>query len=311
MKRTLTVAGAAKINIGLDIGEPRADGYHPLVGIFHSVGIADEIFCEVAEGEGIAVEGSFDCVPEATTVWKAAELIMERAVNKCAVRLSVRKEIPVKAGLGGGSADAAATIVALDRLLGTGLDLGEMRAIGAKVGADVPFFIPGGAAIVSGLGETVEPIAPRPELGIVLAMPPFGISTKWAYAALDAFRRQRSAPSPGGREPLDSRERKADIVSMFRRPVGDWDFANSFEPMLRARYPVYDELAGLLRKEGAQYAAITGSGACMYGIFPSFDAAGAARERLEASRRSPEGLKTLSGMVLRAVKPLDTSIFLR
>lgn len=311
MKRTLTVAAAAKINIGLDIGEPRADGYHPIVGIFHSVGIFDEIACEVEDGEGIAVEGQFDCAPEATTVFKAASLFLRLAGERRRVRLAVQKGIPVKAGLGGGSADAAATIVALDRLLGTGLDRGAMRAIGGKIGADVPFFINGGAAVVSGLGEIIEPIVPRLDFGILLAMPPFGIATGWAYSELDAFRRTRSAPSPVSRGLPDSRERKEALASMFQRSAGEWDFSNSFEPMLRARHPVYAELSERLRGEGAQYAAITGSGACMYGIFPSFDAAQAARGRLEAVQRSPAGPKTLSGMVLRAVKPLETSIFLR
>ncbi len=311
MKRTLTVAAAAKINIGLDIGEPRADGYHPIVSIFHSVGVFDEIACAVEDGEGITVEGQFDCAPEATTVFKAASLFLRRAGERRRVRLSVQKGIPVKAGLGGGSADAAATIVALDRLLGTGLDCGAMRAIGGRVGADVPFFINGGAAIVSGLGEIIEPIAPRQDLGILLAMPPFGIATGWAYSELDAFRRTQGAPSPGGSGTLDSRDRKAAMASLFQRPAGEWDFANSFEPLLRARHPVYAQLSERLREEGAQYAAITGSGACMYGIFPSFDAAQAACGRLEAPQRSPAGLKTLSGMVLRAVKPLETSIFLR
>jgi 4-diphosphocytidyl-2-C-methyl-D-erythritol kinase len=316
MKRALKVEAAAKINIGLEIGEPRADGYHSIAGIFHSVGIADAIVCEVGDGEGIAVEGNFDCAPEATTVWKAARLFLERTGERCRVRLAVQKEIPVMAGRGGGSADAAATIAVLDRLLATGLDYPAMRAIGAKVGADVPFFLPGGAALVSGLGEIIEPIAPRPELGIVLAMPPFGVATKWAYSQLDAFRRANASASPIGaaaREPGqgDSSAGKAALASMFRRPIADWSFANSFEPMLRAKYPVYGELAELLGGEGAQYAAITGSGACMYGVFASFDAARAACERLETSRRSPDGPKTLSGMVLRAVKPLETSIFLR
>lgn len=316
MKRALTVVAAAKINIGLEIGLPRYDGYHPIASIFHSVGIEDEIACEVGDGEGIAVEGRFDCAPEATTVWKAARLFLERTDERCRVRLSVRKAIPAMAGLGGGSADAAATIAALDRLLRTNLDIGAMRAIGGGIGADVPFFLPGGAAIVSGLGEIVEPIPPRPELGIVLAMPPFGVATKWAYAELDAFRRSPAVPAQSGlvacgSEPPDLGARKAALASMFRRPVAEWDFANSFEPMLRAKYPVYGGLAEILGRAGAQYAAITGSGACMYGVFPSFDMARAACERLEDLRRSSGGPNTLSGMVLHAVKPLETSIFLR
>ena len=311
MKGEIRVEAAAKINIGLEVGGPRPDGYHPILGIFQSVGISDELRCEAAGGGGIAVEGRFDCAAESTTVYKAARLFLEATGLRAGIRFSVEKNIPVMAGLGGGSADAAAAIVALDRLLGTGLSPASMREIGRGVGADVPFFIPGGAAIVSGLGEMVKPIAPRLDLGILLAMPPFGVSTKWAYAELDSFRRRRGDSPPGASAARAPAAGDASLDAMFRGRVEDWTFANSFEPMLRERYPLYGELAGLLEREGALYSAITGSGACMYGVFPSFEAAQAAGERLEASRRSPEGPKTLSGMVLRAVKPLETSIFLR
>ncbi|MCE1196427.1 4-(cytidine 5'-diphospho)-2-C-methyl-D-erythritol kinase [bacterium] len=311
MKGEIRVEAAAKINIGLEVGEPRPDGYHPILGIFQSVGIADELRVEASEGEGIGVEGRFDCAAESTTIYKATRLFLETTGERKSLRFSVEKRIPVMAGLGGGSADAAAAIVALDRLLETDLSPASMREIGSGVGADVPFFIPGGAAVVSGLGEIVQPIAPRLDLGIILAMPPFGVSTKWAYAELDGFRRRRGDSPRGGPAPRVSGADDASLASMFRGRVADWTFANSFEPMLREKYPLYGDLAELLGREGAQYSAITGSGACMYGVFPSFEAAQAARERLEAARRSPGGLKTLSGMVLLAVKPLETSIFLR
>jgi len=311
MNGKLFVTAAAKINIGLEIGDPGPDGYHPIVGVFQSVGIVDEIVCEVSDGHAIIVEGRFDCAEEDTTIHKAAKLFLERVGARHSVRLSVQKRIPAKAGLGGGSADAAATILALDRLLETGLDSAALRVIGREIGADVPFFMSGGAAVVSGFGEIVEPIPPRLDIGIVVAMPSFGVATKWAYAELDAFRRARGGPSVPPHAPLNPAARKDAMVSMFRGPVKDWGFINSFAPMLEAKYPVYGDMRALLGAEGALYSAITGSGACLYGVFASFNAARSACERLEAARRSLNGPKTLSGMMLRAVKPLETSIFLR
>ncbi|PKL05956.1 MAG: 4-diphosphocytidyl-2C-methyl-D-erythritol kinase, partial [Spirochaetae bacterium HGW-Spirochaetae-9] len=130
----------AKINLGLEIGEPLRDGYHPILGIFHSVGISDTLCCSKCGGNTIHVEGAFDCPPQATTVFRAAELFFDHFDIRSGLDIRVEKGIPAMAGLGGGSADAAAVLFALDHLYDTHSDDVELFTLAARIGADVSFF---------------------------------------------------------------------------------------------------------------------------------------------------------------------------
>lgn len=310
MKSEIEVKAFAKINIGLEIGEPLADGYHPIMGIFHSVGISDSLRYSKGSGTGIRVEGAFDCPPEATTVYKAAQLFFGRFEIHGGVSVEVEKGIPAMAGLGGGSADAAATLLALDRLFGTGLETAELYRLASMIGADVPFFIKGGAAIVSGRGEIIEAIQPRSDFGILLLYPGFGVATKWAYAALDSFRQgggRGMAPESGRSDAVTEKKR---LALGFARGIETWNFTNSFSPMLHSAFPVYQLLETLMKEAGAHFVSITGSGSCLYGVFGTIAEASAAKEKLDASLRGQNATKTLYGMALHAMKPLETSLLL-
>ena len=310
MKDEIAIKAYAKINIGLDIGPPRGDGFHPILGLFHSLDIADKLAFSRMKGEGIVVEGEFDCPTESTTIYKAAELFLRKSGADGGLRVAIEKRIPVMGGLGGGSADAAATIMALDTLCETKLGSGELFAMAGAIGSDVPFFLTGGAAIVSGRGEIIEPIVPRTDIGILLVHPGFGVSTKWAYAALDSLRKKQACK--GGREELavSSEDRKARLVATFRKHPDEWDFRNSFVEMLYAVYPVYAEVEAKLRESGAAYVSITGSGSCMYGIYASMGAAAEAEAMLISRDKGGNEEKTLYGMALHAIKPLETSLYL-
>ena len=309
MKSEIEVRAFAKINIGLEIGEPLEDGYHPIMGIFHSVGISDSLYFSNDDGRGIRVEGAFDCPPEATTVYKAAQLFFERFEIRGGLSVKVEKGIPAMAGLGGGSADAAASLLALDRLFNTNLEASELYGLATMIGADVPFFIKGGAAIVSGRGEIVEAIQPRSDFTILLLYPGFGVATKWAYTALDSFRQGRGK----GMTPEEGRsdaETKQRLAANFARGIGTWDFTNSFSPMLYSAFPVYSLLEIMMKEAGADFVSITGSGSCLYGVFGTMAEASAAKEKLDASLRRRNAIKTLYGMALHAMKPLETSLLL-
>jgi 4-diphosphocytidyl-2-C-methyl-D-erythritol kinase len=310
MKREITIQAFAKINIGLEIGKPRPDGYHPILGIFHSVGISDKMVFSRQESGGIRVEGSFDCQPEDTTVYKAADLFRKRFGMSGGFNAIVKKGIPAKAGLGGGSADAAAALVALDSLYETRLSSSELCAMAARIGADVPFFITGGAAMVSGIGEIIEPIAPRSDFAILLIHPNFGVSTKWAFAELDSFRRadKVSPYAEDSREDIEIRKDK--LLSAYNGPVDAWRFDNSFRKMLYHNFPVYGDLEKLLRKAGALHVSITGSGSCMYGVFRSIQDAQIAKAKLKSGADDGNAENTLYGMGLHALKPLETSLYL-
>ena len=310
MEREIRIEAFAKINIGLAIGNPRPDGYHPILGIFHSVGISDKIRFRAEEGRGILVEGAFDCPAEATTVYKAAELFFRRTGIREGLAASVEKGIPVMAGLGGGSADAAATLLALDILFATKLGGGELSSLAGEIGADAPFFLRGGAAVVSGIGEVIEPIPPRGDFGILLIRPGFGVSTKWAYSELDSLRGSKGDPGRNEEERLDSPEAKRKLVAAFESAPARWPFSNAFGEMLGSAYPIYRELDSRLRDAGAAYASITGSGSCMYGIFGSVDEAREAERKLRTSMTDGEGKTALCGMALHSIKPLETSLLL-
>lgn len=314
MPKAVRVEAFAKINIGLAIGEPRPDAYHPILGIFHSVGVSDRLICSRAPAAGIEVTGRFDCAPEATTVYRAAELFfkitgLNGAGKGC--RIEVEKGIPAMAGLGGGSADGAGAIVALDSLFKTGLSESDMSAMACRVGADAPFFIHGGAAIVSGIGDIIEPIAPRNDFGLLLVFPDFGVSTKSAYAELDAFRAKTRGEKTltalfADMSPLSPArlpELKARLAANFYEHPRVWNFRNDFAEMLFARFPLYGRLEKLLKGEGALYVSVSGSGSCLYAVYDSFDAASDARQRLLSE-------KALYGISLRVVKPLETSLVL-
>ena len=320
MKSHIEVEAFAKINIGLEIQAPLKDGFHPILGIFHSVGISDKLICIKSEGRGIQVEGAFDCPPRTTTVYRAAELFFERFNIHDNVIIRVGKGIPAMAGLGGGSADAAATLIALDQLYGTNMAYIDSYTIAAKIGADVSFFLHGGAAIASGRGDIIEPIRPRSDFGIILLYPGFGVSTKWAYAELDSFRQAKGKGEATGKiqghghghaeTRLDLSAAKKELATGFERGVDTWDFTNSFSPMLHSVYPVYFLLEAMMKEAGACFVSITGSGSCLYGVFRTMTEACEAEEKLKGLLLRQNASKTLYGMALHAMKPLETSLLL-
>lgn len=332
LKSRCRVNVAAKINIGLLVGEPRADGYHPVLGIMHPISLFDSIEITIAEGNnGIIVRGAFDCPPERTTVYKAAALFAQAADIHAGLQIHVDKQIPPQAGLGGGSADAAAVLSALNRVSGGPLDEGTLAGLARSIGADVPFFLKGGAAIAAGTGEILQPIQPRTDFGVLLIYPGFGVSTRWAYESLDRYCGDgTSGPlsDDGRRSGRDddwrgcgfdgpARDLHASawpsagaIQAMFAGPVSGWRFQNSFSPMLCANYPVYVMLRDQMERSGAEYVSITGSGSCVYGIFPSPEEAESAKKRFLAKTRPKMSEKTLQSMALFAKRPLERTIYL-
>ena len=180
----VTVHAPAKINLTLDIVGTRADGYHLLESLFQSVSIYDTVTAEKADGITLDAPGC-DCPVEKNTAYKAAKAFFDATGIKGGVHLTVTKRIPQQAGMGGGSADAAGVLVALNTLYETDLSRETLCEIGLTVGADVPFCVKGGTAFVTGIGERLLPLPPLPECYIVIAQPQEGISTKEAYAAVD------------------------------------------------------------------------------------------------------------------------------
>ena len=196
MSDTLRLRANAKVNLSLDVTGVREDGYHTVDMVNRSVTLFDELEFTMTPGRGFSISSNVRYFPtdEKNLIWKAARKLSEYCgVPMPEARCAVRKRIPSQAGLGGGSADAAAALIAFNRLMGTGLSSKELAEIGKSVGADVPFCLTGGTARVGGIGEIIEPARDMLPLPMLIAMPRYGRSTKEAYAMLD---RLPSLPHP-------------------------------------------------------------------------------------------------------------------
>ncbi len=276
MEKAVIVSAPAKINLHLRVYGRREDGFHDIRSIFQAISLADELVVgSLKETDSIEIEGSFDCPPEATTLYKAVIAYRRRTGERCGLSIRVKKAIPAGAGLGGGSSDAAALLRALNLLLGDRagfLGEEELAELGASVGSDVPFFVRGAAALVEGRGEVVSPIPARADYALVVAFPDFPVSTAAAYSLLDRLR-----PSDADEPDLSVEELLASYAS---KPPEAWRFANSFETPVAAAHPAIATLIGLFASEGARFTRMSGSGSAVYGVFPDPDRAAFAAKRL-------------------------------
>lgn len=244
-----------KINLGLDILRRRADGYHDLETVLVPVpGLFDEVEVTRTARRGVRFrcEGlAVDCPPEENICVKAFRLMQRRyGVDGAAVRL--RKRVPFGAGLGGGSSDGTAVILALDELFGLRIDERELIACAAELGSDTAFFVRNTPQLCAGRGEVMTPFAP--ELGgttLVLLKPAEGVSTREAYAGV----RPRIPAVP--------------LAERLRRPLAEWQgcVANDFEPSVFAARPAIRAAKERLLAAGAVYASMSGSGSAVFGLF--------------------------------------------
>ena len=274
MDKAIRVSAPCKINLHLRVLDRRADGYHDIESVFQLVSLADGLSVSIAgdSGECRVVSPCME-LPPVNTVSRAVELFREETGVREGLRIDLDKRIPSGAGLGGGSADGAAVLFALDRLFGTALDRAVMARMAAVIGSDVPFFLEGAAAIVEGRGERVTPVAAREDLYGVLVWPDVHSSTAEAYGLVDRWQAE-------GRERGVDWPSVSELEGMYHGPVGDWCFANSFTAPLEWRYPVIGDARRALIDAGAVFAEMSGSGSTVYGLFASSEAAEAAWRRL-------------------------------
>ena len=260
----------AKLNISLRVYGKRPDGYHHIRSVMVPVALYDEVTVEEAP-YGIAVECDDPSVPtgDGNTCRAAAARFMEWAGAPAGVRIRLRKGIPTEAGLGGGSSDAAATLKGLCALTGKCPPCDALLAMAARVGADVPFFTMGGAALVEGFGERLTPIPWDAPFHAVVVRPEFGLSTREGYARL---RREPGDPPPP--EGVPAFRGLSDVAAA----VG-----NDFEDAWRGDRPEIGEIKGELLGAGALAAGLSGSGSAVFGLFASEDAAREACRKLSGS----------------------------
>ncbi len=248
----------AKINLTLDITGRREDGFHTLDTVMQSVSVFDMVELRRTEKPGVRVWCSKEYLPVDTknTAYRAASLFLEYCgLTGGGVEISLEKSIPTRAGMGGGSADAAAVLRGLDRLFETKLPLSTLMELGSRVGADVPFCVRGGACRCTGIGETVEPVPVLPPCILVVCKPPAGMSTPRAYALIDRFPPARAQATPKMLRALGARD---------LRQIGQ-SLSNRFDQTMRLMQ--VKEIKRTMASAGALGAMMTGSGSAVYGIF--------------------------------------------
>lgn len=258
----------AKVNLILEVGRKRPDGYHEIQTLMRRIDLCDEIEIN-REGDGPALEVAGEETPPGADnlAYRAAGVFFAKTGAAGGARIRLRKRIPVAAGLGGGSSNAAAVLMGLNGLFGARIDDPLLMAWGAEIGADVPFFVFKEPAWAGGKGEKLEGAGLPAEMGFLLLVPPFRISTAWAYAAYD-------------RLPPDPSRRFADRRSF--REVGELapHLRNDLERASAARFPEIGEMKNRLRERGAAGALMSGSGPVVFGLFEDPEEMGRAAETI-------------------------------
>jgi 4-diphosphocytidyl-2-C-methyl-D-erythritol kinase len=256
-----------KINLLLNILGKRPDGFHELETVMQPVALCDRLSFEARPGATIGLTCNLRALPTDSTnlVYRAAVAFREAAALPTGVQIHLEKHLPLAAGLGGGSSNAAITLLALNEMAGYPLSPEKLHSLASRLGSDVPFFLQSQPALATGRGEHIRPLPPFPALQdtwVLLVHPGFGVSTAWAYAELAHF--PRALPGEKGR---------ADrlLACLRNRPLqgAAGAFYNSLEEPVLHKYPVLALYQEFLREQGAAVALMSGSGSSTFAVFES------------------------------------------
>jgi 4-diphosphocytidyl-2-C-methyl-D-erythritol kinase len=271
--RTYTIQAPAKLNIRLKITGKRPDGYHDIVSIMIPVSLFDLLEVQAKRGKGVDLAAAGYAVPpdNGNLVIRAAEAFFSATALRPGVRINLKKNIPVAAGLGGGSSDAAATLLILNEIHSRPLSMKDLHGLALRLGADVPFFLVCAPCLARGIGEILEPVKGWPEFWYVVVTPPVHVSTAWAY---QNYRMKLT----NGEYP--SIKKKLKSVSRGISQI----LENDLEEVTSAEFPIIDSIKRLMVENGAEGALMSGSGPSVFGVFGSEEKAQSAKERLLAEK---------------------------
>ena len=258
----ITVFAPAKVNVILRILDRRPDGFHNLWSVMQAVALDDEVQIRLrADRQDIQLrcDATDLAADQSNLVYRAAAAVLARAQQSVGLDIELRKRIPMGAGLGGGSSDAAATIIGLNCLLQLKWSPAQMAEVGQSLGSDVPFFLFSPAACVTGRGETVRPVVIEGARWVVLVNPGFGVDTKWAYQELAATRTS-VRPLSQAQQALDRQSRMGWVQLIAAAE-------NDFEAPVFAAHGKLREIKQSLQDHGAEMALLSGSGATVFGVF--------------------------------------------
>lgn len=266
----------AKINLGLDVLRKREDGYHELRMIMQTINMYDQLDIEISKTPGIKITTNLPFIPvnESNLVYKAAKLLMDEFQVEQGITVDLQKFIPVAAGMAGGSSDAAAAMIGVNRLFGLGLSVRELMERGVKIGADVPYCLLRGTALAEGIGDKLRALPACPDCYVLIGKPAISVSTKFVYENLHA----------------NELEYHPEIDKMLEaiqwhnlNKIADC-MGNVLETVTIPHYPVIQEIKDHMKEHGALNAMMSGSGPTVFGLFDDKATAENACEALRASR---------------------------
>ena len=266
--KTVTVLAPAKLNLSLDVVGTLPNGYHDLDMVMQAITLHETLVLRRSRYLTVRMPGSFVPVNEKNTAVKAALAFFHYTGLLAGVDITIRKQVPVRAGMAGGSADAAGVLVGMNELYGARLSMSELCALGASIGADVPFALMGGTCRVQGIGDLLKPLPPCPDCWFVVAMPSVGISTPEAFQRYDRMG-SPAHPDCAGQEQA---VRDGDLTALCAAAGNALEFCSGATetPAIRS----------ILDANGALTSLMTGSGAAVFGIFDDPDRARSAAEAL-------------------------------
>ncbi|HLC59926.1 MAG TPA: 4-(cytidine 5'-diphospho)-2-C-methyl-D-erythritol kinase [Candidatus Nanoarchaeia archaeon] len=258
----MVINSYAKVNLYLKIGRRLGSGYHNLQSVMQRIELGDNMTFEPISEDRILVESTnMEISNEENLAYKAALLLKKKYKVRHGVRIHIEKNVPLEAGLGGGSSNAATTLLNLNKLWGLKLKEKLLIELASQIGSDVPFFICENAALVEGIGDKIKWIRKSFSINIVLINPGFRISTKWAYSAYDK-QKPKIKTDANVNNLVKAIERK-DIKEIAN------NLHNDFEPIVTKKYRVIDEIKTNLLRNDALNACVSGSGPTVFGVFNS------------------------------------------
>ena len=257
----ISLKALAKINLGLDVLGKREDGYHEVRMVMQTIHLYDRVEIKKTRSPHIHVETNLYYLPvnEDNLVYRAAKLMKDEFQIKEGVRIVLQKFIPVAAGLAGGSSDAAAVLVGMNRIFNLGLKQNKLMELGLKIGADVPFCIMRGTALAEGIGEKLTALPPMPKCPVLIAKPAISVSTKAVYEGLKLYDGMEHPDIDGVMEGIQQKDLKGVASHM----------GNILETVTIPMYPVIEDIKKLMLENGALNAMMSGSGPTVFVLFPN------------------------------------------
>lgn len=257
---SIRLKARAKINLGLDVLGKREDGYHEVRMVMQTIGIYDRLILTKIPEEEIRITSNLAFLPvnENNLIYKAIKLLKDEYHFPGGISVDLNKFIPVAAGMAGGSTDAASTMFGVNRLFGLNLSMGKMMELGVRLGADVPYCVMRGTALVEGIGEKLTRITPVPHMWILIAKPQINVSTRLVYEQLDMGGIQKHPDIDGIIRAIEAQ----DVVRIAQ------SMGNVLENVTVPLYPVIETIKQDMLSHGAINAMMSGSGPTVFGIFP-------------------------------------------